>query len=115
MEEKKAILTVALDDETFERIAPLLKRRSLSVQTVSQGSEAEALAKLITDDVAAIVNDLLSGSPSRIDRPVGMDDQTVAACRQCTGDRVAHARRAGAGYDRNRVRGSEKRFERCHV
>ena len=45
MEEKKAILTVALDEETFERIAPLLKRRSLSVRTVSQGSEAEALAK----------------------------------------------------------------------
>ena len=45
MEEKKAILTVALDEETFERIAPLLKRRSLSVRTVSQGSEAEAVAK----------------------------------------------------------------------
>ena len=44
-EEKKAILTVALDDETFERIAPLLKRRSLTVSTVSQGSEAEKLAK----------------------------------------------------------------------
>ena len=44
-EEKKSILTVALDDETFERIAPLLKRRSLSVRTVGQGSEAESLAK----------------------------------------------------------------------
>lgn len=45
MEENKAILTVALDEETFERIAPLLKRRSLSVRAASQGSEAEALAK----------------------------------------------------------------------
>ncbi len=44
-EQKKSILTVALDDETFERIAPLLKRRSLSVSTVSQGSEAEKIAK----------------------------------------------------------------------
>ena len=45
MEEKKSILTVALDKDTFERIAPLLKRRSLSVRTVAQGSEAETLAK----------------------------------------------------------------------
>ena len=45
MEEKKSILTVALDEETFERIAPLLKRRSLSVRAVGQGSEAEVLAK----------------------------------------------------------------------
>jgi CheY-like chemotaxis protein len=45
LEEKKSILTVALDDETFERIAPLLKRRNLSVRTVRQGVEAENLAK----------------------------------------------------------------------
>ena len=44
-EDKKSILTVALDEETFERIAPLLKRRSLSVRTAGQGSEAESLAK----------------------------------------------------------------------
>ena len=44
-EEKKSILTVALDEETFERIAPLLKRRSLSVRSSGQGSEAETLAK----------------------------------------------------------------------
>ena len=45
MEEKKSILTVALDDETFERIAPLLKRQSLSVQNAAQGVDAEVLAK----------------------------------------------------------------------
>ena len=44
-EEKKSILTVALDDETFERIAPLLRRRSLSVRSAGQGSEAEGFAK----------------------------------------------------------------------
>jgi CheY-like chemotaxis protein len=45
VEEKKSILTVALDEETFERIAPLLKRRSLSVRSARQGSEAETLAQ----------------------------------------------------------------------
>ena len=44
MEEVKSILTVALDDETFERIAPLLKRSSLSVRSVTQASEAETVA-----------------------------------------------------------------------
>lgn len=45
MEETKSILTVALDDETLERIGPLLKRRSLSVRNVSQAAEAENLAR----------------------------------------------------------------------
>jgi CheY-like chemotaxis protein len=45
VEEQKSILTVALDEETFERIAPLLKRRSLSVRTAAQGVEAERVAK----------------------------------------------------------------------
>ena len=45
MEEQKSILTVALDKETFERIAPLLKRRSLSVRSTAHGSEAEGVAK----------------------------------------------------------------------
>jgi CheY-like chemotaxis protein len=45
VEEKKSILTVALDDETFERIAPLLKRRSLSVQAIRQASDAAKAAR----------------------------------------------------------------------
>ena len=45
MDEKKSILTVALDDETFERIAPLLKRRSLSVQAVRQAGDAAKTAR----------------------------------------------------------------------
>jgi CheY-like chemotaxis protein len=45
VEEKKSILTVALDDETFERIAPLLRRDSLSVRAAGQGSEAMSLAQ----------------------------------------------------------------------
>ena len=45
MEEKKSILTVALDDETLERIAPLLKRRSLAVRNVAQAVEAETVAR----------------------------------------------------------------------
>lgn len=40
MDDHKAILTVALDPETFERIAPVLKRSSLSVQAVTQASAA---------------------------------------------------------------------------
>ena len=45
MEEKKSILAVALDDETFERIAPLLRRDSLSVRAAGQGSKALSLAQ----------------------------------------------------------------------
>jgi CheY-like chemotaxis protein len=45
VEEKKSILTVALDDETFQRIAPLLRRDSLSVRAATQGSEATNLAQ----------------------------------------------------------------------
>ena len=45
VDETKSILTVALDDETLERIAPLLKRRSLSVRNVAQAVDAEALAR----------------------------------------------------------------------
>ncbi len=40
MNDRKTILTVALDPETFERIAPILKRSSLSVQAVNQASAA---------------------------------------------------------------------------
>jgi CheY-like chemotaxis protein len=45
VEEKKSILTVALDDETFERISPLLKRRSLSVQAIRQAGDAAVAAR----------------------------------------------------------------------
>ena len=45
MEEKKAILTVALDGETFERIAPLLRRDSLSVRVARQAAEAMGMAQ----------------------------------------------------------------------
>jgi CheY-like chemotaxis protein len=45
VEETKSILTVALDDETVERIAPLLQRRSLAVRHVAQAAEAETLAR----------------------------------------------------------------------
>jgi DNA-binding NarL/FixJ family response regulator len=45
VDETKSILTVALDDETLERIAPLLKRRSLAVRNVAQAAEAETLAR----------------------------------------------------------------------
>ncbi len=44
MGDRKTILTVALDPETFERIAPILKRSSLSVQAVTQASAALDLA-----------------------------------------------------------------------
>ncbi len=42
---KKAILTVALDDETFARILPILSRSSLGVQKAEQASEALTLAR----------------------------------------------------------------------
>jgi len=45
MEEKKSILTVALDDKTLQRIGPLLRRGSLSVRAAGQGSEAMSLAQ----------------------------------------------------------------------
>ena len=45
VEEKKGILTVALDGETFERIAPLLRRDSLSVQVARQATEAMGMAQ----------------------------------------------------------------------
>ena len=44
MEEHKSILTVALDDETAERIAPLLNRQSLVVRSLDQGTVALKLA-----------------------------------------------------------------------
>jgi CheY-like chemotaxis protein len=40
VEEKKSILTVALDDETAERIAPLLKRQGLVVRSLDQAADA---------------------------------------------------------------------------
>jgi len=40
MSDAKSILTVALDSETFERIAPILKRSSLSVEASRLASEA---------------------------------------------------------------------------
>ena len=40
MDDRKTILTVALDPETFERIAPILKRSTLSVQAVNQAAAA---------------------------------------------------------------------------
>jgi CheY-like chemotaxis protein len=45
VEEKKSILSVALDDETFERIAPLLRRESFSVQVVGRATEAMKMAQ----------------------------------------------------------------------
>ena len=44
MEENKSILTVALDDETAERIAPLLKRQGLGVRSLDQAEDAVKLA-----------------------------------------------------------------------
>ena len=44
VEEKKSILTVALDDETSERIAPLLKRQGLVVRWLDQAADALVLA-----------------------------------------------------------------------
>lgn len=44
MEENKSILTVALDDETAERIAPLLKRQGLVVRSLEQATDAVKLA-----------------------------------------------------------------------
>lgn len=40
----KRILAVALDDETLERIGPVLKRSSLSVEVVGQAGDAARLA-----------------------------------------------------------------------
>jgi len=45
VEKTKAILTVALDDETFERIAPLLRRESLSVRVAANAAEAMKMAQ----------------------------------------------------------------------
>ena len=45
MEAKKSILTVALDGETFERIAPLLKRDSLSARVARQAADAMKMAQ----------------------------------------------------------------------
>ena len=44
MEENKAILTVALDDETAERISPLLKRQGLVVRSLDQAADSVKLA-----------------------------------------------------------------------
>jgi len=44
VEEHKSILTVALDDETVERIAPLLNRQGLKVRSLDQAAEALKLA-----------------------------------------------------------------------
>jgi CheY-like chemotaxis protein len=40
----KSILTIALDSETFDRIAPILRRSSLSVEVTRQAAEAADLA-----------------------------------------------------------------------
>ena len=45
MEEKKSILTVALDKETSQRMAPLLGRSNFTVQTAGQAEEATDLAR----------------------------------------------------------------------
>jgi len=45
VEEKRSILTIALDDETFERIAPLIRRDSLSVRVAAQAGDALKLAQ----------------------------------------------------------------------
>ena len=42
---KKSILTVALDEETFERILPILSRSDLAVQRTSQAADALTLAR----------------------------------------------------------------------
>jgi len=44
VEENKSILTVALDDETAERIAPLLKRQGLVVRSLDQAADGVKLA-----------------------------------------------------------------------
>lgn len=44
MNDSRSILTVALDTETFERIAPILKRSSLSVEITRMAAEAIKLA-----------------------------------------------------------------------
>jgi CheY-like chemotaxis protein len=44
VEENKSILTVALDDETADRIAPLLKRQGLVVRSLNQAADAVKLA-----------------------------------------------------------------------
>jgi len=45
VEQKKAILTVALDGETIERIAPFLRRESLSVRAAGEAAEAMKIAQ----------------------------------------------------------------------
>ena len=44
MEKNKSILTVALDDETAERISPLLKRQGLVVRSLDQAADSVKLA-----------------------------------------------------------------------
>lgn len=44
MEDSKRILAVALDRETIERIGPVLKRSSLTIDTVDQAAEAATRA-----------------------------------------------------------------------
>lgn len=50
---RKSVLTVALDAETFERIGPILKRSTLSVQAASMA--AEALVQALRDRYHLIV------------------------------------------------------------
>jgi CheY-like chemotaxis protein len=45
LEEKKSILTVALDKETSQRMAPLLGRTTFTVQSVEQAHDGIALAE----------------------------------------------------------------------
>jgi CheY-like chemotaxis protein len=45
MIEGRSILTIALDADTFERIAPILKRSSLSVEASRMAAEAMSLAE----------------------------------------------------------------------